>query len=271
MGSSAVPAGLSEAADAQRRAEPSPEPRAAKPPATMRLPEAEPARPGVRGRRRLASGRQLAKAEEAQRQQSGSFTVYLNVYDVTRGHGVRWLNSLTAHELSPLRLGAFHVGVQVGGREWSFGHHPCDSGVSWSRPRSQRDHQFRESVQMEDCMLSQGEILALLEKMRGEYGGQSYDMLTRNCCHFADDLCRRMGVGAVPEWIQRLPRMGGFAAETLQTLALDLGAPCFSRTVADSSPQCGPLPRSTSATFVCGSSPEGGVREKPGTIYRVEL
>jgi len=47
-------------------------------------------------------------------------------------------------------------------------------------------------------------ISALIE----DYPGHDYHILRRNCCHFADDFCRRLGVGGIPSWIHRLARVG---------------------------------------------------------------
>ncbi|CAE7283269.1 unnamed protein product [Symbiodinium sp. CCMP2592] len=35
-----------------------------------------------------------------------------------------------------------------------------------------------------------------------------YDLLRRNCCHFADDFARRLGVGGIPGWVMRLAKVG---------------------------------------------------------------
>ena len=40
------------------------------------------------------------------------------------------------------------------------------------------------------------------------YPGGDYDLLRRNCCHFADDFARRLGVGGIPSWIMRLAKIG---------------------------------------------------------------
>merc|ERR1712194_720802 len=42
--------------------------------------------------------------------------------------------------------------------------------------------------------------------MLEEYPGHDYDLLRRNCTHFADDFCQRLGVGGIPGWIHRLAR-----------------------------------------------------------------
>ena len=39
-----------------------------------------------------------------------------------------------------------------------------------------------------------------------EYSAESYDLLRKNCCHFADDLCRRLGEATEhPETHQESP------------------------------------------------------------------
>jgi len=52
--------------------------------------------------------------------------------------------------------------------------------------------------------LSSEEIVKLLERMAEEWPGRDYDLLSRNCCHFSDALCRGLGVGTIPEWLLRM-------------------------------------------------------------------
>ncbi|CAE7560924.1 unnamed protein product [Symbiodinium pilosum] len=46
-----------------------------------------------------------------------------------------------------------------------------------------------------------------------EYQGRDYDTLRRNCCHFCEDLCQRLGVSKLPDWVYRLARIGAAAAD----------------------------------------------------------
>lgn len=145
-------------------------------------------------------------------------SVVLHIYDVSRQSGIQRLNSVLCHERSPLKLGGvFHAGVEVHGLEWSFGLSLGPSpGVESTRPREHPDHSFRQSIYLGWTELSSVEVSDLISILAREYPGPDYDLLTRNCCHFADDLSQRLGVGALPGWVYRLARIGASIDRALQ-------------------------------------------------------
>lgn len=110
--------------------------------------------------------------------------------------------------LNTMGTGAFHCGVEVHGREWSFQCTPQGTGVFSCSPRRCHAHSYRTSVDMGKTWLTEREVSLLVEWMRGEWPGHSYDMLTRNCCHFSDELCRRLNVGPIPLWTTSLAGAG---------------------------------------------------------------
>eukprot|EP00438_Fugacium_kawagutii_P027175 Skav214904 [mRNA] locus=scaffold1561:155121:161159:- [translate_table: standard] len=123
--------------------------------------------------------------------------------------GIQNLNVFLAHPLSPLKFGGvFHAGVEIGGEEWSFGYAPSGSGLHCSVPREHPQHNFRETLELGETTLTKAEVASLLEKMLDEYPGSSYHLIRCNCNHFASDLCRRLGVGDLPAWVERLAWIG---------------------------------------------------------------
>eukprot|EP00931_Biecheleriopsis_adriatica_P104548 TRINITY_DN79211_c0_g1_i1.p1 TRINITY_DN79211_c0_g1~~TRINITY_DN79211_c0_g1_i1.p1 ORF type:complete len:418 (-),score=88.63 TRINITY_DN79211_c0_g1_i1:41-1294(-) len=136
--------------------------------------------------------------------------VCLHIYDVSKSEQVQKLNAVLAHEYSPLKLGGvFHTGVEVNGLEWCFGYNIEEkTGVSCSKPRKHRQHHYRQTVELPATSLFPDDITAIISDLIEEYPGDSYDLLRRNCCHFADDFCVRLGVGHIPGWISRLARLG---------------------------------------------------------------
>jgi len=146
--------------------------------------------------------------------------VFLNIYDAFHDKSIRWLNSVLAPESSEWRFGgAFHTGVEVNGMEWSFGYSSeGDTGVAWNLPRDHHQHQFRQAIPLGRTQLSPDLIMDVLTDMCEEYPGPGYHMLRRNCCHFADDFCKRLAVGGIPGWLHRLARLFGNA----EGLVLDL-------------------------------------------------
>merc|ERR1719188_770523 len=148
--------------------------------------------------------------------------VLLHIYDVSHEHGVRKLNKWLAHKRNPLKFGGvFHAGIEVNGLEWSFGMSLLDSvpGVTCSMPREHPDHRYRQTVKLRCTRLSAEEVADVISQMIEEYPGDDYNLLRRNCCHFADDFARRLGAGRLPGWVHRLARVGALVDSTMQRVA----------------------------------------------------
>jgi hypothetical protein len=128
--------------------------------------------------------------------------VWLNIYDVMAPFQL--VNDLAKQVGS----GAFHAGVEVFGQEWSYGWREFGSGVYSATPMSNDRHKYRESVAMGVTPLSSGELNVLIDKLRIKWVGKDYELLTHNCCHFTDAMCRDLGVGQVPEWVMHLASAG---------------------------------------------------------------
>jgi len=142
---------------------------------------------------------------------SEALVVRLNIYDVSREESIQKLNRVLAHQYSPIKLGGvFHAGVEVNGLEWSFGFSPAEThpGVACVQPKRHPQHHFRQTVVLRETKVAAEDIAGIISDMIEEYPGNDYDLLRRNCCHFADDFCRRLGVGGIPGWVHRLARLG---------------------------------------------------------------
>lgn len=50
--------------------------------------------------------------------------------------------------------------------------------------------------------------MEILEAMRHDWRGPDYDLLKRNCTHFSDEFCHRLGLGRVPKWVMNLSAAG---------------------------------------------------------------
>ncbi|CAE8657244.1 unnamed protein product [Polarella glacialis] len=137
--------------------------------------------------------------------------VHVHVYDVTQEDSIRRLNKVLANKHFPLKFGGvFHAGVEVIGEEWSFGYTPSVKykAVNPDKPKMHPDHNYRQTVVMPKTKLSFLEIQKVINELTDEFHGPSYDLLRRNCCHFADEMCQRLGVGRIPAWVYRLARVG---------------------------------------------------------------
>lgn len=141
--------------------------------------------------------------------------VLLHVYDVGRleqlgPQEVKTLNKV----LRPLGSGAFHCGIEVYGREWSFKAEHAGTGVCSCRPRSCESHSFSDSLLMGTTSLSKTEVKALIKVLEVEWPGRSYDSLRRNCCHFCNRFSVCLGTGPIPAWITHLASAGAAILDT---------------------------------------------------------
>jgi hypothetical protein len=160
--------------------------------------------------------------------------VIVRVYDVTGGLGPKGKSALLmVNKIFRSSLGgAYHCGVEVYGLEWAFG----DGGVYCTYPKKEiMGHHFREVVRMpigtgtavsavsavsdvpvvsDRCLLDQREVRKLCDGMKKMWPGSRYDLVHCNCCHFADALCKALGLGTIPLWINRASRIGAGADVT---------------------------------------------------------
>jgi len=131
--------------------------------------------------------------------------VTLHIYDLGKTNETQALNRI----LRVFGSGAFHCGVEVYGKEWSYrGASRAGTGVFHCRPRSCDSHTYCESVPMGETFLSEGEVVRLLRLLEVEWLALAYSVLRHNCCHFSDLLCTHLGVGAIPPWVKSLAEAG---------------------------------------------------------------
>eukprot|EP00929_Paragymnodinium_shiwhaense_P112859 TRINITY_DN81125_c0_g1_i1.p1 TRINITY_DN81125_c0_g1~~TRINITY_DN81125_c0_g1_i1.p1 ORF type:complete len:236 (-),score=32.09 TRINITY_DN81125_c0_g1_i1:146-853(-) len=157
-------------------------------------------------------------------------TVWLNVYDLTTSGFVGALNRLA----SPLGMGGvFHVGMQLMGKEYSYGYNTRGSGVAVSKPREDSVHSYNRSIALGTITMSQEEIDVIIRELAMEWLGQQYSFVNRNCCHFCQELALRLGVDPVPEWISSLAQTAKNFSRAIDQLAtvLDVGSRCQSSAV----------------------------------------
>jgi len=65
-------------------------------------------------------------------------------------------------------------------------------------------HHYRESLEIGETSMSQGEVIKLIEQLKEEWPGSDYDLLRHNCCVFSSHFCERLGVGPAPGWVTNL-------------------------------------------------------------------
>ncbi|CAE8697209.1 unnamed protein product [Polarella glacialis] len=177
-------------------------------------------------------------------------TVELHLYDLndTFGH----MNSVSLDLLN--FGGALHVGVDVLGNEWSFGM----QGVSVSCPKENQYYSYRRTVSMGRTMLKRKEVECAILLLKRRWSSIKYDIFTRNCGHFCNELCDSLGVGRMPGWVTRL-------AETLGELP---GAPALAKVIENATIDKDALPGSPvqfESDYEDQSPCPGGLRQ-PGPM-----
>lgn len=129
-------------------------------------------------------------------------SVLLHIYDLSAD--LQKANELLAFSLYLVAVGgAFHVGVESFGSEWSYG----ALGVLNAPPRSAGGHVYHCSLHLGRTSLTEDGFAELLHQMCQEWRGADYQVLGHNCCSFASDLCDRLGVGPMPPWVNRIARL----------------------------------------------------------------
>jgi len=117
--------------------------------------------------------------------------VTLHVYHLGSGGCFRTLNTV----LDQVGMGAFHCGVEVHSREWSFRNCGQGTGIFACRPRSCLGMSYSESVPMGKTQVLKFDVLRLIATLSKKWQGPDYSILKRNCCHFCKELCRMLNVG----------------------------------------------------------------------------
>lgn len=146
----------------------------------------------------------------------GGVQVCLNVYDVSQSDGIHHINDLFASTESPLKFGGiFHVGVEIFNTEWKYGYIGFGTGVCCGIPKVDAQHRFKQQICLPKTYLSPSKIAQVIEGLQLEFWGRDYDLLDKNCCHFANELCQRLGCGSIPTWVQR----GANICKTLRVAA----------------------------------------------------
>lgn len=87
---------------------------------------------------------------------------------------------------------------QVYDQEWSFGFCDIGTGVFSCAPKSNPMYTYRETVPLGRTMLAKYRVNQIVRELGSEWKGTSYDLLSRNCNHFCEELCIRLGVQNLP-------------------------------------------------------------------------
>ncbi|XP_076920523.1 deSI-like protein At4g17486 [Bidens hawaiensis] len=141
----------------------------------------------------------LCRRSSIECRKEGSVPVYLNVYDLTSMNGYAyWLG-----------LGVYHSGVQVHGVEYAFGcHEQSTTGIYEGEPKQCEGFTFRKQILIGWTEKKLTQVRRIMEDLAEDYKGISYNLITKNCNHFCKDVCIRLTGNSIPNWINRLARIG---------------------------------------------------------------
>lgn len=136
--------------------------------------------------------------------------VLLHVYELGRGTAL-------AAAISGLNLialgagGAFHAAIEIvdvsDGLEWSYGHVEQGSGVYAVRAKAHPSHKFKQTLELGETSVTRSELIHLILAMQELWLGSAYQIVQCNCITFCRAFSTALGVGPVPQWVDRLSRV----------------------------------------------------------------
>ncbi|KAI9267715.1 PPPDE putative peptidase domain-containing protein [Helicostylum pulchrum] len=144
----------------------------------------------------------FSKAEISKEQEQRK--IVLNVYDMLQPGFITNFGYA-------MGIGIYHSGIEIGEHEYCFGGHDYEhvTGVFMVQPKiGPQGPLFKQSLHMGYTNLSKKQVDKVLQEISKEYIGTSYNLLTRNCNHFSEDLCKRLTGKTAPGWINRAAKLG---------------------------------------------------------------
>ncbi|KAL7494509.1 hypothetical protein ACHAWT_003172 [Skeletonema menzelii] len=121
--------------------------------------------------------------------------VLLNVYDLSPAN----------EYLYSIGMGLHHSGVEILGKEYSFA---SGGGVFDSTPKEAPGAKFRESIELGSFEGGSAELSSAISDLRDEFGPDRYNLIKRNCNHFANALVWRLLKRTIPGHVNRLANIG---------------------------------------------------------------
>ena len=99
--------------------------------------------------------------------------------------------------------------LAVHGVEYAFGAHEYPStGIFEGEPRQCEGFTFRKSILIGWTDMSPTQVKVLMEQLAVKYRGNAYNLISKNCNHFCNDACIKLTTNPIPNWINRLARIG---------------------------------------------------------------
>ena len=131
--------------------------------------------------------------------------IILHIYNITKNNA-----------FIPFGLGLYHSSIEIFGREYSFG---SGCGIFYSAPKfiisTQMNgpspaHSLHESIEMGKFEGTIKDFHDIIEDLSKKFKGKTYNILSRNCNHFSQELLKRLSDGEAnaPNYVNRLASTG---------------------------------------------------------------
>ena len=145
----------------------------------------------------------------------------MNIYDLAPANDFLW----------PVGFGLHHSGIEILGTEYSFA---SGGGIFESSPKDAPGARFRVSVELGAYDGGQAELQKALSELRDDFGPDDYNLIRKNCNHFANALSYRLLQRGIPAYVNRLADIG-FCCSCLLPRSLIEHAPVGDPTGSSSS------------------------------------
>lgn len=106
---------------------------------------------------------------------------------------------------SSIGMGLHHSGVEILGKEYSFA---SGGGIFDSSPKEASGAKFREAIELGAFDGGSSELQSAISDLRDEFGPDKYNLIRRNCNHFANALVWRLLGRTIPGHVNRLADFG---------------------------------------------------------------
>mmetsp|Transcript_35490 Transcript_35490/g.77734 ORF Transcript_35490/g.77734 Transcript_35490/m.77734 type:complete len:271 (-) Transcript_35490:101-913(-) len=117
--------------------------------------------------------------------------VYLNIYDLSPANDC----------LYPVGFGLHHSGVEIMGSEYSYA---SGGGIFEGTPREAPGARFREQIELGTFEGGSSELRVKLDDLRSSFGPSDYNLIQKNCNHFANALVWALMRRPIPPHVNRL-------------------------------------------------------------------
>ena len=126
--------------------------------------------------------------------------VLLNLYDLSPANDC----------LFNVGLGLHHSGIEVNGTEYSFG--SGGAGIFESPPRVAPGAKFRQQIELGSYDGGSRELQQALDDLRSDFGAGDYNLIKKNCNHFANALSWKLLQKTIPGYVNRIAEVGNLCS-----------------------------------------------------------